>query len=479
MSTSPSSSPNPDNATTGSAADKAFVPPLPFPDEETELPLPTGMHDLAARLFPICRSITGNGVRQTLDILKEHLPDLRQVEVPTGTQCLDWKVPEEWNITEARLIGPDGTIIADFAWNNLHVVSYSEPVDLELSLDELQPHLHSEPNLPDAIPYITAYYKRNWGFCISHNVRQNLKPGTYRAVIRSTLAPGSLTYGELVLPGETEQEVLLSTYICHPSLANNEISGPVVATYLGKYLQEQKKRRCTYRIIFIPETIGAIVYLSRNLEHLKNHVIAGYVLSCVGDDRAYSYLASRLGNTLADKVATHVLDHLHPGYEKYSYLRRGSDERQFCWPGVDLPVCSVMRTRYGMYPEYHTSLDDLSVVTESGLQGAFNVLRHCLDCLEHAVTYTTTVLGEPQLMRRQLYPTIGRKGIAASSRVLVDIMAYCDGNHDLIDVANVLGKPAWQLFDAVQRLQSHDLLRESPARAAAPPLPNVVRAFAA
>lgn len=429
---------------------------------EQEVPLqaaPGGMHDLLRRLFPICRSITGDGVRETLRILQEFLPDLKMIEVPTGTQCFDWQVPEEWNITEARLMAPDGRIIADFAVSNLHVVSYSEPVDLELSLEELQPHLHSEPNQPDAIPYVTSYYKRNWGFCIPHRVREALQPGQYRAVIRSTLKPGHLTYGELVIPGSTSQEVLLSTYICHPSLANNELSGPVVATWLGRFVQSLPDRRLTYRILFIPETIGAIVYLSRHLEHLKKHVIAGYVLSCVGDDRAYSYLASRLGNTLADKVARHVLDHLHPEYVKYSYLRRGSDERQFCWPGVDLPVCSVMRTRYGIYPEYHTSLDDLSLVTETGLQGTFNVLKHCLLCLEHAVSHTATVLCEPQLGRRQLYPTTARRGRAAGSRILLDILAYSDGDHDLIDIANLLGRPAWELFPIFQTLQEHQLLK--------------------
>ncbi len=433
-----------------------------LPKAEAQDVGPVGMHDLARRLFPICRSITGDGVRQSLRILQEYLPQLKMVEVPTGTACFDWLVPEEWNISEAQLIAPDGSVIADFAVNNLHVVSYSEPVDLHLSLEELQPHLYSEPHLPEAIPYITAYYKRSWGFCIPHRVRQNLKEGQYRAIIRSTLKKGHLTYGELIIPGSTNHEVLLSTYICHPSLANNEISGPVVATFLARYLLSLPDRRCTYRIIFIPETIGAIVYLSRHLEHLQANVIAGFVLSCVGDDRAYSYLESRLGNTLADKIAKHVLDHLQPDYVRYSYLKRGSDERQFCWPGVDLPVCSVMRTRYGSYPEYHTSLDDLTVISEAGLQGAFRVLKHCLDCLEHTITYRTTVLCEPQLMRRQLYPTIGRKGIAASSRVLVDILAYSDGKNDLVDIANILGRPAWELFQAFQTLEDHQLLRPCP-----------------
>ncbi len=420
-----------------------------------------GMHDLAARLFPICRSITGNGVRETLGILREFVPDLTVHEVPSGTACFDWIVPDEWNITEARLTGPDGEVIADFAVNNLHVVGYSEPVDLELTLEELMPHLFSRPELPEAIPYVTSYYKRTWGFCLPQRVKERLKPGKYHALIRSTLGPGSMTYGEVVLPGETTDEVLLSTYVCHPSMANNEISGPVVTTWLACWLAGHARRRLTYRILFIPETIGSILYLSRHLEHLRRHVVAGFVLSCVGDDRNHTYLASRKGDTLADRVAVHVLEHLHPGFERRSYLRRGSDERNYCWPGVDLPVCSVMRTRYGEFAEYHTSLDDLNLISEAGLQGAFRVLRHCLECLESNDTLETAVIGEPQLGRRGLYPTTQVLGGPRAARTLVDILAYCDGSLDLLGVAELLGKPLWEIAPLATRLHEAGVLRRA------------------
>jgi len=417
-----------------------------------------GMHALARRLFPICRSITGDGVRETLRILQEYLPELVIHEVPTGTKCLDWEVPHEWNIEGAQLIGPEGEVVADFAVNNLHVVGYSEPVDLELSLEELQPYLHSLPKQPDAIPYVTSYYRRTWGFCVSQQVRDGLKPGTYRAVIRSSLTEGSLSYGEWILPGESEKEVFLSTYVCHPSLANNELSGPVVTTWLARYMQSRERRRHTLRVVFIPETIGSIVYLSRHLDELKARVSAGYVVSCVGDDRVYSYLASRHGNTLADRVARHVLGHLQPDYVSYAYLKRGSDERNYCWPGVDLPMCSVMRTKYGMYPEYHTSMDDMEMITEAGLQGAYEALVRCLDCLEDCQIYRTTVLGEPQMGRRNLYPSTSIKQGAYAARGLVDILVYSDGQTDLLTVAETLGRPLWEIVESVKILVREGLL---------------------
>lgn len=415
------------------------------------------MHALAAELFPICRSLTGNGVRETLAILQRELPGLTVHEIPSGTRCFDWTVPDEWNIRAGFIGCPDGSRIADFSKCNLHVVGYSVPVDIELPLSELQDHLHSLPDQPDAIPYVTSYYERAWGFCLPHNERLRLSDGTYRAFIDSTLEPGNLVYGELIIPGETDREVFLSTYICHPSMANNELSGPVVTTYLAKWLREID-RRFSYRIVFIPETIGSIAYLSRHLDDMKERTAAGFNITCIGDDRVYSYLPSRDGSTLADRAALHVLGHIEPGFKRYSYLDRGSDERQYCSPGADLPVASVMRSKYHEYPEYHTSLDDLSLVTGTGLYGGYVALRRCIEAVEANHVYRSTVLCEPQLGRRGLYPNLSIKGPKISARTLTNILAYCDGGNDLLTIAELLGVPVWELAHGVEKLQTEGLL---------------------
>ncbi len=419
------------------------------------------MFAFVRELFPVCRSLTGDGVRQTLRTIRGHLPELTIHEVSSGTQVFDWVVPDEWNIREARLLGPHGQTIADFADSNLHVVGYSEPVDMTVSLAELQEHLYSLPELPDAIPYVTSYYRRNWGFCLTDRVRRDLVAGPYRVIINSTLAPGHLTYGELLLPGELRDEVFLSTYICHPSMANNELSGPAVTTWLAQWLSSQP-RRYSYRIVFIPETIGSLTYMSANLETMKANIVAGFNLTCVGDDRAFSFMPSRLGGTLADRVALHVLAHLAPDYRRYTFLERGSDERQYCAPGIDLPVCSIMRSKYGEYPEYHTSLDDLELVTAAGLGGAYGAYRRVLECLEANETLTATALGEPQLGKRGLYPTTSTRGSGLRVRDMMNVLAYSDGEHDLLRVAEVVGVPMWELFEAVETLKRHGLLMAEP-----------------
>ncbi len=416
----------------------------------------------ARDLWPINRSLTGEGVRQTLSIIKAMLPDLNIHSVPTGTSVFDWTVPREWKVNCAYIITPDGEKICDFAENNLHLVGYSTPFKGKLSLGELQHHLYSLPEQPNAIPYVTSYYKERWGFCLSHEQRESLKAGDYEVVIDSELFDGVLNYAELIIPGKCEQEVFISTYVCHPSMANNELSGPSVVAFLAKWLKEQRNREYTYRIIFIPETIGSITYLSRHLKELKKHVVAGFNVTCVGDNRAYSYLPSRQGNTLSDTVAKHVLKWVAPDYACYSWLERGSDERQYCAPGVDLPMASIMRTKYGEYPEYHTSLDDFDhVVNPEGLEGGYNALQKALQLLENNKTYTMRVLCEPQLGKRGLYPSLSTRESGAQVRNLMNFISYCDGNHAVLDIAEIINVPAWELYDIANTLLSHKLIEET------------------
>ena len=418
------------------------------------------MHELCHQLFPICRSITGNGFRQSLAILSEHIPNLKTIEVPTGTKCFDWEVPKEWNIKDAYIIAPDGRKICDLKVSNLHVVGYSTPINMKVSLEELQKHLYSLPEQPDAIPYVTSYYKERWGFCLTHEERELLEPGEYQVFIDSELKDGSLTYGELIIPGESEKEIFLSSYLCHPSMANNELSGPVVTTFLAKWISGIKNLKYTYRIIIIPETIGSITYLSQNYNEMKNKMQAGFNITCIGDERAYSYLPSRNGNTLSDKAALHVLKHAEPDFIEYSYLDRGSDERQYCSPGIDLPVCSIMRTKYGCFPEYHTSLDNLELVTPDGLHGGYKILKKIIECLELDNILSSSTLCEPQLGKRGLYPTVSTKNSATEVRDMINFLAYADGKLSNIEIAEKINTPLWKLKDIIERLQKEKVLEK-------------------
>jgi aminopeptidase-like protein len=333
-------------------------------------------------------------------------------------------------------------------------------VDLELDLDSLQEHLHSDPDHPTAIPYVTSYYNRTWGFCLTQEQRDSLVPGTYHAVIRSTLEAGSLTYAELVLPGACESEVFISSYVCHPSLANNELSGPVVEVALARWLSSLPSRKYTYRFVFIPETVGAITYIDRNLEALKHNVVAGFNLTCIGDEGDYSYLASRNGNTPIDRIARRVVSKT-PQSVIYSFMDRGSDERQYCAPGVDLPLISLMRTRYGHFAEYHTSADDLNFVTPAGLQGGFELVRDCIVELENSEYLTTPIKGEPQLGKRGLYHTMHARTVADEVLLRTHILAYSDGEHSLADIATLTQRPIYEISLLAEELAKHGLISMS------------------
>lgn len=417
------------------------------------------IHDFAKELWKINRSITGEGVRQTLGKISNHLPQLKLHAVKSGTQVFDWVVPQEWYVEEAYIRCPSGEKICDFSENNLHLVGYSIPIRKTVSLAELQQHLYSLPEQPNAIPYITSYYKERWGFCLQQSVRDNLVAGSYEVVITSRLFSGVLNYGELLIAGKSDKEVFISTYICHPSMANNELSGPSVVTFLCKWLLEQESLRYSYRIVFIPETIGSITYLSKNYRHLRNKVEAGFNVSCIGDDRMYSYLPSRQGNTLSDNIARHVLKWIYPSYASYDWSARGSDERQYCAPGIDLPIATIMRTKYGEYPEYHTSLDDLvEVVTPAGLQGGYEALRRALEALENNVTPRVKVYCEPHLGKLGLYPTLSTKESRQQVKVMMDLLTWSDGEHTLLEIAEKIAIPIWELYELLATLLSKDLL---------------------
>ena len=419
----------------------------------------TEIHQLAQELFHINRSITGEGVRETLRKISKHLPKIKIKSVPSGNKVFDWIVPKEWKVNKAYIITPEGEKICDFSENILHLVGYSAPFEGSLSFDELKKHLHTLPDQPNAIPYVTSYYKERWGFCISQKKLDDLKNGTYKVLVDTNLFDGELNYGELLIKGKSEKEIFLSTYICHPAMANDNLSGLTVVTFLAKWLLEVGNLDYSYRIIFVPETIGSITYLSHNYKDMKNKIIAGFNITCVGDDRAYSYLPSRNGKTISDLIAMHVLKWIDSNIIKYSWLDRGSDERQYCAPGIDLPIASILRTKYGEYPEYHTSLDDLeSVVTPKGLDRGYWAIRKAIEAIEKNKNYKSTVLCEPQMGKRGLYPTLSKKGGAEEVSLMMNFISYCDGQTSLLEIADYLNLPIWELYDVVDTLKSHNLI---------------------
>ena len=417
------------------------------------------MHGWARDMWSFPRSITGDGTRATLRYLQDLFPEWRIFEVPSGTKALDWKVPQEWRIHRAYIEDLNGNRLIDLNESNLHVVSYSTPINAILSRDQLEPHLHSIEALPRAIPYVTSYYRNDWGFCLTHEQRGVLGDGPFRVFIDAEKFDGSLTYAEAYLPGTSTDEVLLWSYVCHPDMANNELSGPIVLTALARWLAQQTDRHYSYRLALGPETIGSIVYISRSLEHMQKHVKAAWVLSCIGDDRNYSYLESRSADTVTDRVTIDAYEALNISYKRYTWNERGSDERQFGAPNVDLPVCSIMRTKYGQYPEYHTSLDDLSVVTPAGLAGGLRAAIECVKTMERKRLWQSTVMGEPFFGKTNLpYPTIGT-GVAPSiTKALKDILAQCDGRTEVEEIARKTQRSLNAVREVLAVLEEADLV---------------------
>lgn len=392
------------------------------------------LHGLVRELFPINRSLTGAGVRETLKIVADHI-DLAINEVATGTAVLDWHVPMEWNIRSGTITSMSGHRLVDFADNNLHVLGYSKPVSAVLSRDELAQHVHTLPEQPDLIPYRTGYFADNWGFCLPHNLWQSMTDEAYRVEIDSDIAPGSLTYGELFLPGETAQEVLLTCHVCHPSLADDNLSGIAIATALAMR-QARRRRRLGYRFLFLPATIGAITWLDRNQSRLDT-IKHGLVLTCLGDANAFHYKQSRSG-AIIDRAVAHVLRHSGHPHEVMPFNPYGYDERQFCSPGFDLPVGCLMRGVHGTFPEYHTSADNPDFVTSEALGQSYAMIETLLDLLDGDRTYRRVDgRGEPQLGRRGLYRAIAgqREAGGATQMDLLWFLNLADGRHSLLDMA--------------------------------------------
>lgn len=412
----------------------------------------------AKDLYPICRSLTGQGTRETLSYFQKLNPTLTMQTFQTGQDVFDWTIPKEWKITDAYIEHESGQRFAEFSKHNLHVLGYSAPINGSFSREELMPYVYTQEDQPDWIPYVTSYYKERWGFCMSHNERESMPEGQYKVVIDSQLFDGELNLADAVIKGKVDDEIFFSSYVCHPSMANNELSGPVLLSALMKYVTEEiKSPKYSYRFVLLPETIGSIAYLSKNWQEMKKKTLAGFNLSCVGDERSYSHVQSPNGDTLADEALSSALIGLE-NVETYSFLTRGSDERQYCAPGIRLPMCGFCRTKYGVYPEYHTSADDFSVVTQKGLNGSFEVMKNIIDAFECGMHPRANVLCEPQLGKRNLYPTISQKGGHNPVKTRMDFLTYADGKTSVFEIARIINKPLNLILDEVRLLSQHGLV---------------------
>jgi aminopeptidase-like protein len=418
------------------------------------------IHQLISQLYPICRSITGDGVRETLHLLQQFIP-LELHEVPTGTPVFDWIVPKEWNIHDAYVLNPQGEKVIDFKKSNLHILNYSIPIDRKMLLSELKEHLFSMPDRPDWVPYRTSYYQENWGFCLSHHALEHLQDGEYQVYINSSLAPGSLTYGEYYIQGETSEEILFSCHVCHPSLCNDNLSGIGLATFLAKQLTA-KPHRYSYRFLFVPGTIGSITWLSLN-QHKVEQIKHGLVISGVGDSGKSTYKKSRRSDAEIDRAVIHILKHSGQEYAIEDFSPYGYDERQYCSPGFNLPVGSLTRTPFNCYPEYHTSADNLDFIHPTNLADSLEKYLAVIDILENNKTYlNTNPYCEPQLGKRGLYGNFGgKKSTKTREMAMLWVLNLSDGEYSLLDIADRANLPFSVIQEAAVALLASGLLSEN------------------
>ncbi len=419
------------------------------------------MENYFDRLWPICRSISGKGLRDSFAILQELIP-LQLIEYPTGKDVFDWTIPKEWNISDAYIITPNGEKICDFKKNNLHIVNYSVPFEGEVEWSELQEHFFTIESQPEAIPYITSYYKETWGFCIDFKTLSQLpKEGKYQVVIKSELAPGSVTVGHCILPGESSEEILLSTYLCHPSMANNELSGPLCMAFLYQQLAAIPNRKYTYRFVMAPETIGVIAYLSDYGFDMKDNVKAGYVLTCCGDEAPYVFKQSKNEHGLLEKITAHLFKHAGIAHSIIPFAVGGSDERQYCSPGFNLPVGSITRSMYHRYSQYHTSLDNKDFISFSAMRDTVQMYYNAILLLEkNCLPQCLVPYGEPRMGKRNLLPSSIEPNDKRRQDIdrMFHLISWSDGNHDLIQIAEKRNESLFQFLPILEKLIEEKLI---------------------
>lgn len=411
---------------------------------------------LAKQLFPLNRSLSSDGVDKTLRIISENISTFKIKSFKNDKKVSDWRIPKRWNIKKAFIKNLKGDVLVDFSKNNLHVVSHSHPIKKKISRKVLFQHLHSRPDIPNAIPYVTSFYKKNWGFCVSEKQKKTLNDKSYHVEIDSSFSNAPMVYGETLIKGKSKKEILFSTYVCHPSMANNELSGPVVAQALIKYLMNSNNRY-SYRFLFMPETIGSIAYISENIDDLKKNILGGLVLSCVGDDRAFSIISSRTENNplqeILEKKIMEYKKNIPTEFNLYSFLHRGSDERQYCSPGVDLPVSGFCRSKYGTYPEYHTSDDNFNVLTKKGLKGSIDVLVNTIDEVEKTDFPKAKFICEPNLGKRGIYPTLGGQKKSNFIKNCLNVLAYSDGTNSIQSISKKISCTEKEVIEIVSLLK--------------------------